>query len=468
MSFEWDEIEEPEARVVRDGKYAIKHDTLDRLDWNVLVSNNETLYQHMQDLAKDFPTSPEAYEDLYNILHQTLPRPSDPETILDEYAPQWAMLQGISQSDAVALLRTRTVLDDYYTGFALIKLKEDIRKAFEDLQKSMAAASSAAASAAKAEKDLVNRIIQEVTKELSSINGELKDQDDAAASYGIDPGELQHMNFDERLELMKKLQASRIRNLAGLVGAFRASAKATRKARLHGPLSRPSNVTLGRDLERLTPSELTRLAVPELEDDFWLRYAKGTLMIHESDPLQSADRGPIIVVCDESSSMRQTVGSTGKTREAWSKAVALALADQARKEKRDFTYIGFASASQIWERSFRRGRISPHDLVEFTSHFLNGGTSYEGPLRSAMEHVKAAHGRTSGHPDIVFITDDECQVSEEFVQEWKSARELTGTKCYGILVGVQGYRNNMRDLTDECISVSRLTTKEMQPLFDAI
>jgi hypothetical protein len=79
---------------------------------------------------------------------------------------------------------------------------------------------------------------------------------------------------------------------------------------------------------------------------FAARYAAGELMLYDSQGEQATGQGAVIACVDTSHSMYEA-GPGGVTREAWAKACALALLDQARDAGRDFVGILFSAADKL-------------------------------------------------------------------------------------------------------------------------
>jgi uncharacterized protein with von Willebrand factor type A (vWA) domain len=135
--------------------------------------------------------------------------------------------------------------------------------------------------------------------------------------------------------------------------------------------------------------------------------------------------------------MAAPYGGSGITGEAWAKALALALLDQARQAKRDFVGIHFSSAHEV--KVFRFPAAAPAaigDVLDLAEHFWNGGTDYEAPLTEAVTLLQAeynAEGRQRG--DIVLITDAECEVGEDWMRRWNDARHLLGFRTFGVAIG---------------------------------
>ncbi|MFF9040905.1 VWA domain-containing protein [Streptomyces sp. NPDC014892] len=255
-------------------------------------------------------------------------------------------------------------------------------------------------------------------------------------AWGVGPGELERMSFDRRARLAERLRTGRLAEWAELIGRFREMAAGERARKVENTVGELVGVTLGDDLSRLIPSELANLGLPELQAVFAARYAAGELMLYDGQGEQSTGRGAIIACVDTSHSMYES-GPGGVTREAWSKACALALLDQARHAGRDFVGILFSAADRI--RVFRFPGDGPADtarIIDFAETFLGGGTSYQTPLSAAGELLKEefdAAGRARG--DIVMLTDDDCGVTPEWMRSWNEAKHALGFRVFGVAIG---------------------------------
>ncbi|GAB3863552.1 VWA domain-containing protein [Nocardioides maradonensis] len=477
-------------------KNSIKGDAFDRRAWEYLADQLPFIGEQVEDLEKDFPTSPVAYEDLFRMLNKGDPRMIDPQGIEPMYRPQWAIVKGMDEAEDLQHVRKHTRYDEYTTGVAIATMKDRMRKAFEDLQDAldaMAAAEQLLQEMLKAAQeamqngqgqeqaaDGLEKAMQGLAKaqgdaqakgeELSEAAGrglsdakkELDRQADAASAYGVEDGDLKRMSFEERQALVGRLDGDKMKRLADLVGQFREHADAERRRKVTRSPAEIYDVEIGNDLSKITASELTHMAIPELEDLFWLRYAKQELVQWKVRGNDHAGRGPILVVCDESGSMGCGLDEAGNTREAWSKAVSLALADQAKRGKRDFHYIGFSSHGQVWHTSFEKGDANVADVTGFVEHFFGGGTSYERPLTDAMGICREYAEKGMRRPDVVFITDDECHVDDEFIARWKADCQDLDVQCYGIRVGARsddGWKSAMSSLCTQIINVNNLTAK---------
>lgn len=280
-------------------------------------------------------------------------------------------------------------------------------------------------------------------------------------AWGVGPGELERMPFDQRARLAERLRTGRLAQWAELIGRFRQMAGGERARKVENATGELVGVTLGNDLSRVIPSELAGLGLPELRAVFAARYAAGELMLYDSQGEQTTGQGAIIACVDTSHSMYEA-GPGGVTREAWAKACALALLDQARHAGRDFVGILFSAADKLQVFRFPAGRPAGIDrILDFAETFLGGGTSYQRPLSAAGELLEEEFNdaaRTRG--DIVMLTDDDCGVTEEWMRGWNDAKHLLGFRVFGVAVGaprVAEADSVLEALCDNLRSVEDLT-----------
>jgi Mg-chelatase subunit ChlD len=189
-----------------------------------------------------------------------------------------------------------------------------------------------------------------------------------------------------------------IARLAGRM--FRAMTKVKRPVRSDDP-QQVDGATLGDDPERLLSDEIALLSTPETADQVGMRILQRRAQQSKMKGKQNKARGPLVLVVDESGSMHDE--GTGRGRNTWAKACAVALTRVAWSEHRAVRCVHFGTACVPQE--------IPHDdlaaLEEMASSFLSGGTDFVRGLRTGYEQVGdlAAAGQTGA--DVVFVTDGE-------------------------------------------------------------
>ncbi|MFH8596793.1 VWA domain-containing protein [Streptomyces rimosus] len=313
---------------------------------------------------------------------------------------------------------------------------EAVRRAIDSAEAAGAAARRAAQGAGQALAATAPGLRPTARKAVAQAAGTVREEAALMRAWGVGPGELERLPYGERARLAERLRTSRLARWAELIGRFRQMADGERARKVENATGELIGVTLGDDLSRVIPSELANLGLPELRAVFAARYAAGELMLYDSQGERATGRGAIIACVDTSHSMYME-GPGGGTREAWAKACALALLDQARHAKRDFVGILFSSAGRLRVFRFPAGEPAPTARVlDFAETFLGGGTSYQSPLSAAVglleeEFDNAARARG----DIVMLTDDECDVTETWMRDWNNAKHRLDFRVFGVAIG---------------------------------
>lgn len=341
---------------------------------------------------------------------------------------------------------------------------QDAADAAEIAVNGAAAAQTAAQTASQAAQGAQEAAIQSMRADIRQAAAKAAEEAEEEAqlfsAFGVEDGELKRMSFKERAALAKRLKGNRLAKFAKLIGQFKQLQAAESRRRVKHVADEVVDLELGDDLTRLSTQEMINLATDEMEDDFWLRYVNRQLLVKRLEGTERLGQGPIIVVNDESGSMEAALAVPGVqgTREAWSKAFALAMAEQARKQGRDFHYIGFSSSGQQWTISFDKGKGTLNQVIEMTEHFWDGGTNFEKPLTMALDIVEQAYDAT-GHPkpDVVFVSDDDYgSMSQEFMHRWNKAKDKMSLKCRGVAMATPGH-GAMEAVCDDVIAVTDLT-----------
>lgn len=499
---------------------AVIHDSWDRQDWEWLRRDVSAIDNNIDELALKHDYVEDFFEDFYNLLHQGDPMIRDRDDVNERYQPNVDLAQQFRDMSELKSLRLSTMHDQFATAMAMVSMQSALKSAYERGEEARQAAKDAAekreqlrelmsqlaeAVAKAGQMDQDDPQAEELAAEIESLMGEVEqlsgesaemdasaaqasqqaaegaemavrsaarqasnqaqEEQELARAFGLEDGQLQKMDFEERKRLSKALRNNRLAQFAKILGQFRnIEAGEARRKITHAP-DEVVGVELGDNLTRLTSGEMLNLAEPLLEDDFWRRMADHELVVYKLEGREKVGKGPVIVVCDESGSMMSMVGDPAagmenNTCEAWSKALALALCERARRDGRDFHYIGFSSSQQQFHMEFPGGKAPIEKVIQFTEHFFSGGTYYEAPLRQAMEIVQKYAADKKPKPDIVFITDD-CYygLSEEFITEWNAVKHEVEMRCFGILIGTGGGESSaLNAVSDDVRTIDGMTS----------
>ncbi len=258
---------------------------------------------------------------------------------------------------------------------------------------------------------------------------DLQNAQTMAGGWGKEEGTLQEILFDP--EMSRVLTGAKIKRIMEIAGHMREVVSAERSKR---PKPGPQKVSLelGDDLSRVVSTELAMLGDPDLEAVFDRKYMERALMQTKRDEKPKEGKGPFVVCIDES-------GSMAGAREEWAKALTLAIAQQAHTEKRPFGAVAFGNKSQL-RQTLKPG---PAEFLNWLNSFYNGGTDFETPLEAARDMVV----KTLPNADIIFITDGECGVSEEFTAQFKKDKEANNIKVIGVQIG-EGNTDCLKSFSD--------------------
>lgn len=492
----------------------VKRDRFDEVRFRETREDIPAINRLVLDLDRNHDFAEPFVQDIHDVLYKTMPEIRDVGEMDPRAIGNHTMVTELSTIPQVQALRANTRGDKYTTAMGLISMTPTLKEAMtqakkqtEELAQRQAEAEQAAQEAAQALQDQLASLAMcpELPPEMQSPGTEaLQQAIDAAqqaqqqaqqaqqatqagaeqaatgmrqaiktaaekadkeaeeeaglcAAYGQEDGELQKMSVPERMKLMESLRNNRLSEFYKLLGQFRMVQQAESRKRVIHAATEIHGVKLSNDLTRLTTESQIRLAIPEMEMLFWNDFANDALLTHDVRGKERQGQGPVICVVDESGSMSST-DVAGGSREAWSKALSLAMADQAKQKGRDFYYIGFSSSRQQWTVKFEKGKAALADILTMTEHFYAGGTSYEPPLLQALKIVEEAHADDKPKPDIVFMTDDDYgSLSESFMTEWNRVKDLTSLKCFGIAIGCST-SGALASVSDNVRAIGELTS----------
>lgn len=272
-------------------------------------------------------------------------------------------------------------------------------------------------------------------------------------AWGLDAGELTRKSVTETLGMLERLKKSEaLKKFAAILGRMRMIAARKARSKIAGEGAKIATVETGRDLKRAHRSELVALINPALRVKALTRWTRGELQLSGQKTKAKLGHGPVIV-CEDGS------GSMDGAKQQWAKAVVLSLAHYAKLQKRSFGWILFDAAVHR-SNVYPAGNVSPEQMLELVEAHAGGGTDFEKPLRKALEMVKQAGLKKA---DICFITDGECAVSNEFLQEFKVAKKALEINVFTVLCDTGSSSNVViQEFSDRIEKVSAFTADEAE------
>lgn len=242
-------------------------------------------------------------------------------------------------------------------------------------------------------------------------------------AWSNDPADLKRTPVNEAL-LERVRRSDTLRDISKYLGRFREIfAQCKRNGFAYGRGEKYS-LELGNDLSRALTSELAMLATPETQPLFLRKYQRRQIkQYRRREPIYKG-AGDMICCLDES-------GSTSGELASWGKAVALTLLEIAESEGRKFALIHFSGPGSVKTDIFLPKQYSMEDKIRAVETFLDGGTNFRTPLDEALRLMKEEGFENA---DIVFITDGECELSETYIEELRTAQTERRFTVTGVLL----------------------------------
>jgi len=238
-----------------------------------------------------------------------------------------------------------------------------------------------------------------------------------------------------------------------LAGAMRRSARAVRASkRVDGGAGEIVSTEIGSDVARLVPSELAYLADEETADLLFARIVESRATIYATRGVELGERGPVIVLVDESGSMTDE-------RRTWASAVAMAIASLAMAERREVVLVPFSGPGQTARYDLRpRGRDNAARLEAFSRGHFNGGTSPSHAIVVANRAI-AESTRLKG-AEIILVTDGQPSHGDvRYCEAQLDRAKSNGTTFRTIAIGSERVHDVFERFS---ASVERISDEDIQ------
>jgi len=280
----------------------------------------------------------------------------------------------------------------------------------------------------KAEEKKIRRAIGTGCERAAVAVDEMRESLEGLAGVGFIPGSGSAVGGQLPASSIRALAArlksdSRLKEIALLAGRFKRIAASKRRSKVKHGADEISDIEQGGDLARLLPSELVKLAHPKLRLAFMRNFVERSALQYQLIGNEPLGKGPMVVLLDKS-------GSMDGPRDTWATALALALLDEAQRERRMFALLCF-DARVKFEAVVKPGEPLPEDAL-FTA--CAGGTEIADALERGLEIISSNPGPMK-KADVVLITDGGSDTSAA-PDLRKKAAEL-GVAILGLGIGVE-------------------------------
>jgi len=472
--------------------YVVKHDEYDRLAFQNVKKHSEKLQKTEKEATKEIPTFSYLMQDMYSCLYKIKPifYKKIPSSILFHKT----LIEQMMKTSEYKKLHELTKLDEFSSAVATTTISQVVLKSLSEQQKQelkhkyeLEQKLKDLQDKANSLKDLIRRVkskkdkkklaktLVEIQKQIQKNKEQIPQQkidpgqirriirkasDQAKEEveklqdmfgWGVDPGQMQRMPAEEKIKLAERIMSSsKLMRIAEIAGRFQRLALHKQETKIKHGRDEVVDTELGNDLARVVPSELAYLINPATKLLFYRKFVEKELLQYRLSGTEKQTKGPIVVCIDNSGSMEGQ-------REIWSKAVMLGLLTIAQKQKRNFAVIHFGSASEIatWKFS-KENPPATNKLMEVLEFFFGGGTDFETPLSNAIDCIRSENDFKKA--DIVFITDGECSISDQFLGKFEQEKKSLEFQVYTILVDY--YTDTVKKFSDTVLHVDDLEDDE--------
>ena len=283
--------------------------------------------------------------------------------------------------------------------------------------------------------------IEEASTELSTISKYVQ-------AWGLGEGNEIKVPFDTKKSTIEKIrQSDYLKKFTDMIGKYKECAIAEQKKKIKNSAVEIKSVKMGNKLEDSLPSDKMNLCNEITKKDFYRRMNQGQLSVYDKESRKDKNKGPIIICIDIS-------GSMNGDRIDWAKALSVGILEIAQMQKRDFACIPYESYSHE-PIIIHKNEINPEKIIDISTLKASGGTNFEKPLEKACKLIEQSEFKES---DIVFITDGDCMVSENFKRDFKKVKEEKEFRTLGVLVDFGRGHCTSRTLDEFCDSVTNIST----------
>jgi len=251
--------------------------------------------------------------------------------------------------------------------------------------------------------------------------------------FGTESSKVGSGNLAEKMEMAKRLagRGNEFQKFVDLLGRMvRESNKAEMSKTTHNA-GAIVDITLGDDLSSAMDMDVLEFIDPDLHLQSLTRIADGSLMEYECEAEVPESKGDIIVLLDESGSMRGQ-------REAEAKAFTLAAVQTAMRQGRTVRVMLFQTKI-TGEYTFEpKGSQNTNNaaqlskLNELGRRSTGGGTDFTQPLTHLIDTVTKSE---KDNADVIVVTDGHANVSQTVVDMVNELRVARGMHFYSMCIG---------------------------------
>ena len=370
-------------------------------------------------------------------LRELLEKEEEMDEVIEEAEEIEELLERARQSkDSQAVAQYSQQMED--SGYTIQQLKALANKMAEECEELLE------------DDDVITEVSTQLGTAFTSASMEITEAGNIAQIWGMEAGETTRISFENKKQCIEHIRRrSKLKKITNELGRLKDSAIAEQKKKVKYGAVVIKSVTSGNRIEDTLPSDRANLAIDVMKPDFYRRMTDNQLLVYSKESSMEKNKGPIIVCVD-------TSGSMEGNQEIWSKSMAISVLEIAQMQKRDYACIHFSSTAHD-PIIITKDEVAPQKIIDIAEFFDSGGTSFEPPLRNAMELIKDSRFKSA---DILFITDGESYLNDDFIKEFKRVKEDKEFRCIGVLVDCGRHSScddgSLKEFCDNIVTVSSI------------
>lgn len=299
----------------------------------------------------------------------------------------------------------------------------------------------------------LRKAIREATDAVCQAQGQLEGVQEALGLPGNAPSDNTTLKGIDRIrDAHKRMnQSFQLKKIAELAGRLQRLAATKKRSRVRPAVGCIKGITLSGDISRVLPSELVGLRGSKLARlDTLRKIVEKRALSYQMEGKETATRGPIVVLTDES-------GSMAGDRETWSKAVALSILSTASRQKRAWNLIGF-SGHINHEQSIKAGEGTATVLEQALCRRCSGGTDFTQPVARALEILETS--ATMKKADVIIITDGEAELDKDVAERARQMTKLEGVNFFVVGIGHEAALSSLRGIATSMVKLNTLDSND--------
>lgn len=132
----------------------------------------------------------------------------------------------------------------------------------------------------------------------------------------------------------------------------------------------------------------------------------------------------------------------------------MAISELAREQGREYSLEQFSSKHNLGDKKIT-SEASWEKHLDWATNGFKGGTDFDLALRGVMQNAKELYDKGVRGIDALFVSDDECRLSDTIIKEWLEFKEEYDVRLLYIAIGDDD-GSGMYDLSDKVLAFHKL------------